>query len=310
MSGLRSPCSGLWLLALVFTPEARATPPEADARVSTAREAATLRNEAMELFRARDYPGSIERLERALALEPENHELVRMLGVCHVHAGEPERGRQRYREYVARCPGCMYAPVVTRMLESDGRPPPRAAPEEKPPEAEPEAAGEGAELTRWAEILAGRLVANAGTIRRSNPLGAVANCLEAMRLVVRAHPLHAEARALFTELTWMPPPPLAAPEAREPSAAERHLANLDASAKETLRLLERARVEDPRRAALMARTLAIIHSDDTPDMARVPLRALEILRELEGDEAADRALESRTDFQHRHGSRKAPPATP
>jgi len=66
-------------------------------------------------------------------------------------------------------------------------------------------------LTSRDELMARRLLSNARTIQRRNPLGALANCLEVLRRLPRAHGLHAEARELYQEIAWMPAPPLEAP---------------------------------------------------------------------------------------------------
>jgi len=195
-----------------------------------AREGKALREEAMALYKQRQFQAAGERLEQAARLTPGDFELQRMIGACRAMQGDREGAYEAYRAYTQRCPGCLYAPQVRTIIRQyeeanelplTPRPPEDVAREARRQErlqqalqdyeARERGLAEAPALTSRDELMARRLVANARAIRRGNPLGALANCLEALRRLPRAHPLHAEARELFQEIAWMPAPPLEAP---------------------------------------------------------------------------------------------------
>jgi len=189
------------------------------------REVAELRDEAAALYKQRQYTQAREALERALRLAPEEHELLRQIGACRAMQGDREGAYEAYREYTRQCPGCMYAPQVRSIIRdyeaASDLPLTPLPPEEQARQDQLQAELEARraereeamtpELTSRDELMARRLLANARTIRKRNPLGALANCLEALRRLPRGHALHAEARELYQEIAWMPAPPLEAP---------------------------------------------------------------------------------------------------
>jgi tetratricopeptide (TPR) repeat protein len=182
---------------------------------TAAREAVALQEKAMARYKKKDFPGTIKLLEQVLSLTPNNHELLRQIGTCHVHLEQIDQGYDFYKQYTQRCPKCMYAPKVREMIRqyeaSQDLPPSQPSEESlRPAPASEPARAAPAPRTPRAELLAKRLLANARTIRAKNHAGAVDSCLDVLRLMPSEHPLHAEARALYTELTGQPPPALSA----------------------------------------------------------------------------------------------------
>ncbi|HOX45363.1 MAG TPA: hypothetical protein PK668_17335 [Myxococcota bacterium] len=183
-------------LALALGPAGAAGGPSKEDK----REAARLQDEATAAYKAKDYPRALDCVERAHRLTPGNHEAFRQIGTIKAIMGDQLGAYAAYREYVRRCPKCMYAPQVKKILEGheESGPParPRSTVHKRAPAPEPAPA----QVDEDPIAKAKRLYEVAYVIRGTNPESARQKLREVLRLTPEDHVYHSKALRLLGEL--------------------------------------------------------------------------------------------------------------
>lgn len=80
----------------------------------------------VDLYKQKEYESAAACFRRARRAHPEDRELDRLLGSTHAMLGQRVKAYRAYQRYLERCPKCMYAKAVRRIVddydELQGRP--------------------------------------------------------------------------------------------------------------------------------------------------------------------------------------------
>lgn len=79
-------------------------------------DAATLRKRGTEAYKKDDYAKAVQLYRLALKRNPRDVELHRLIGSVYAHMGRRKAAYEAYKAYLKRCPKCMYAPTVKRIV--------------------------------------------------------------------------------------------------------------------------------------------------------------------------------------------------
>ncbi|HXG87945.1 MAG TPA: tetratricopeptide repeat protein [Vicinamibacterales bacterium] len=79
---------------------------------------ATHYNLGLALIRLRRYSDAVGWLEKAVAAAPEEHGFLIQLGTAHIGAGQPDRARVAFEQFLSRAPNDAEAPRVKALLEA------------------------------------------------------------------------------------------------------------------------------------------------------------------------------------------------
>lgn len=75
-----------------------------------------LRKKGTHHYKTGEYSLALKAYRRALELNPGDHELYRLIGSVNARMGRRKAAYQSYKVYVKRCPRCMYAPTIKKII--------------------------------------------------------------------------------------------------------------------------------------------------------------------------------------------------
>ena len=78
--------------------------------------AIALREQGTEFYKKDEYSAAAKAYQQALKLNPRDYDLHRLIGSVYARMGRRKAAYRAYDTFVKRCPKCMYAPTVKKIL--------------------------------------------------------------------------------------------------------------------------------------------------------------------------------------------------